>query len=51
MARYVTVPGFHSWFDGNRSKISIKYFVMNARVPHNIIKSFSTNALKVKSRV
>ena len=44
-------PGFHCWFQDNRSKIFIECLVLAAREKHCITQRFSTNALEAKHRL
>ena len=47
----VIAPGFHCWFEDNRSEFFIKFLVLAARVKHSITQRFSTNALEAKHRL
>ena len=47
----VIAPGFHCWFEDNRSKVFIEYLVLAAREKHTIAQRFSTNALEAKHRL
>ena len=47
----VIAPGFHCWFQDNRSEIFIERLVLAAREKHSITQRFSTNALEAKHRL
>ena len=47
----VIAPGFHCWFQDNRSEIFIECLVLAAREKHSITQRFSTNALEAKRRL
>ena len=47
----VIAPGFHCWFQDNRSEIFIECLVLAAREKHSITQRFSTNALEAKHRL
>ena len=47
----VIAPGFHCWFQHNRSEIFIECLDLAAREKHSITQRFSTNALEAKHRL